>query len=552
MNRLTLPENHLVMKTLKHHLSNPYLAFVLGNLFMILGSAKWTIFVGPWLGLPLILYFMRKVKLWKAIVFGFLGLFASGFIGIYEVFPAPLPVLIVVLLIITFKSVLPYMVDRLSNAEKRGFFGTLIFPAAMVVLEYLTMLESGDVWKSIANSQYQFLALQQIASVFGIWGVTFLIAWFASLVNWMSEQKWTWARIRTGAMIAGGIYIAVLSFGAIRIAQVDYSKEETVRIGGVTLDNTNIMETMYHDEFGKTITISPETSQTAPELQEANRAMVPFIEDPHAEKFRNTLGEMNTNLDLLFERTGQLADQGAKIVVWSEAIGLTLSTREDAVIERARKLARDKNIYLFMSLGVINPGPYSPERLLLVNKTITLAPDGDIANVYLKSNPIPFAEQEYGSDDIIPVIDSPYGRLSPVICYDADFPEFLKQTDKIGTDILIVPSGDWKAIDLYHAYMSSLRGIENGVSVVRPVSRATSIATDPYGNLLGSSDFFRSSDKTLMVNVPMQGISTIYNRIGDLLPYLALVFTAYILLDILSRIFRRRITDVPKAGVVEV
>ena len=187
-----------------------------------------------------------------------------------------------------------------------------------------------------------------------------------------------------------------------------------------------------------------------------------------------------------------------------------------------------------------------------MNKTITLAPDGDIANVYLKSNPIPFAEQEYGSDDIIPVIDSPYGRLSPVICYDADFPEFLKQTDKIGTDILIVPSGDWKAIDPYHAYMSSLRGIENGVSVVRPVSRATSIATDPYGNLLGSSDFFRSSDKTLMVNVPMQGISTIYNRIGDLLPYLALVFTAYILLDILSRIFRRRITDVPKAGVVEV
>ncbi len=280
--------------------------------------------------------------------------------------------------------------------------------------------------------------------------------------------------------------------------------------------------------------------------------MVPFIENPYAEKFKNVRREMNTNLNALFDRTGRLADQGAKIIVWSEAIGLTLSPEEDAVLERARNMAKNKNIYLFMSLGVINPGPFSPERLLLVNKTITLTPQGEIANVYLKSNPIPFAEQEYGSDDLIPVIDSPYGRLSPVICYDADFPEFLKQTDKIGTDILIVPSGDWKAIDPYHAYMSRLRGIENGVSVVRPVSRATSIATDPYGNLLGSSDFFSSEDKTLLVEVPMKGINTIYNRIGDLLPYVALVFTGYILLEILLRIFRRRISDIPKAGVIEV
>ncbi len=207
-----------------------------------------------------------------------------------------------------------------------------------------------------------------------------------------------------------------------------------------------------------------------------------------------------------------------------------------------------------MSLGVINPGPYDPERLLLVNKTITLTPEGDLANVYLKSNPVPFAEQEYGSDDIIPVIDSPYGKLSPVICYDADFPEFMKQTGKIGTDILLVPSGDWKAIDPYHAYMSSYRGIENGMSVFRPVSRATSIATDPYGNLLGSSDFYTSDDKTLMVQVPMKGISTIYNRIGDILPYLAMVFTAFILLEILLKNFQKRrlTTNRQKTNVVEV
>ena len=530
------------MKTLKRYLSNPYLALFLGIFFMTLGSAKWTVFIGPWLGLAFFLYFTRMVKVWKAIVFGFLGLYVSGLVGVYEVFPAPLPFLVVLLLIISAKALLPYIFDRLSNARERGFLGTLIFPSAFVVLEYLNTLETGDVWSSIANTQYQLPVIQQIASVFGIWGISFLIAWFASLVNWMVAQQWKWNRIRTGSIVAGSIYFIVLAFGIIRISSVDYVAEETVKIAGITIDNTNVTETIYNDAFGKTITIKPDASQTAPELQEANRAMVPFIEDPFSEKFNNTRNVLQANLDLLFNKTSRMADQGAKIIVWSEAIGFIINDQEEGVIERAKALAKEKQIYLFMSLGVMNPGPYNPERLLLVNKTITLTPDGEVANVYLKSNPVPFAEQEYGSDDIIPVIDTPYGRLSPVICYDADFPHFLKQSGEKGTDILLVPSGDWKAIDPYHAYMSSIRGIENGVSVIRPVSRATSIATDPYGNLLGSTDFYTSKDKTLLVKAPVHGISTIYNRIGDILPLSSMVFIAYILLGMLLKIFKKEKT----------
>ena len=129
---------------------------------------------------------------------------------------------------------------------------------------------------------------------------------------------------------------------------------------------------------------------------------------------------------------------------------------EEEVVQRGQELARQKGIYLILGLGVINPGPVDGERLILVNKTVTLTPQGELANVYLKSNPVPFAEQDYGSDDIIPVIQSPYGNLSPVICYDADFHDFMRQTGQKGTDILLVPSGDWKAIAPYHSYMTIL------------------------------------------------------------------------------------------------
>ena len=432
------------MEKLKNYLSNPYVILGLGILFMILGSVKWTFTLAPWIGLALMLNFTRRVKLWKTMVFGLLALFVSIFIGLYDVFPAPMPIFPIIVFIVTLKSLLPYLVDRLTQASERGFIGTLIFPAAYVGLEFYESFTGGPTWSSIANTQYQFQALQQIASVFGLWGISFLVYWFASLVNWMANAKWQWTEIRTGVGIASLVYLMVLTFGVTRIWVNSHEPGEMVKIAGVTLDNTNVMETLYKDEFGKTISISPETSQTSPLLQEANKAMVPFIENPFEDKYRNARRVMDENLNQLFSQSATLADRGARIVVWSEAIGLSFNRNEEAIIERGKQLARDKEIYLIMGLGVINPGPVDGKRLMLVNKTVTLTPEGGLANVYLKSNPVPFAEQEYGSDDIIPVIETPYGKISMVICYDADFNPFLKQTGEKGTDILLVPSADWK------------------------------------------------------------------------------------------------------------
>jgi len=530
------------MKTLSRYLSNPYLILFLGIICMSLGSAKWTISIGPWLGLSFFLYFTRKVKLWKSFLFGLCGIFMANLIAVYDVFPAPFPILIMILLIGSLKSILPYFIDRITKASNYGFMGTLIFPAAFVSLEYFNTLDSGDVWSSIANTQYHFKAFQQIASVFGIWGITFLIAWFASLINWMASLQWKWKALKSGTIIAGSIYLIIIVFGIARISKTDYTDSETVKIAGITMNNSNLLESIYQDEFGKSLEIPLEASQTDPKLQEANKAMVPFIENPFDKKFEKSLIVMNANLDHLFQKTAEIAEDGAKIVVWSEAIGFIINSQEDSVVERAKTLARDKGIYLFMSLGVLNPGPINSNRLLLVNKIITVSPKGDAINEYLKSNPVPFVEQEYGSDDIIPVIESPYGNLSPIICYDADFPHFLKQTVKNKTDILMVPSGDWQAIDPYHGYMASLRGIENGISVFRPVSRAVSIATDPYGNLLGSTDFYTSKDKILVARVPIQGIKTIYNHIGDLLPYLSILLTFFMLLQRLYGVFRKKKT----------
>ena len=64
--------------------------------------------------------------------------------------------------------------------------------------------------------------------------------------------------------------------------------------------------------------------------------------------------------------------------------------------------------------------------------------------------------------------------------------------------------------------MAIFRAVENGVALVRPTRRGTSIASDHQGRLLGyKSDYFVGTDHTMIVNVPTSGGRTLYVFIGE-------------------------------------
>lgn len=54
------------------------------------------------------------------------------------------------------------------------------------------------------------------------------------------------------------------------------------------------------------------------------------------------------------------------------------------------------------------------------------------------------------SDGILRYVDTPYGRLSTAICFDMDFPAFIRQAARAGVDIMLVPAFDWKPIKPFH------------------------------------------------------------------------------------------------------
>ncbi len=112
-------------------------------------------------------------------------------------------------------------------------------------------------------------------------------------------------------------------------------------------------------------------------------------------------------------------------------------------------------------------------------------------------------------------LDTPYGRLSSVICFDADFPQLLTQAGALGADIVLDPSNDWREVDPWHTQMASFRAIEQGVNLVRQTSQGLSAAFDYQGRRLSAMDHYYTADYALVSEVPTRGVRTVYSRLRD-------------------------------------
>jgi apolipoprotein N-acyltransferase len=186
-----------------------------------------------------------------------------------------------------------------------------------------------------------------------------------------------------------------------------------------------------------------------------------------------------------------------------------------------------------MALAVLHTGHLLPGTKFLENEAVLIGPDGTVLNVFHKNNPVPMAEASLPGDGIIPVTGTPFGNLATSICYDADFPDQMRQLGRKQADMLLLPSGDWYAISPYHTYMAILRGIENGCSVIRQVSGGLSVATDYTGRIHASLDYFLPGIKAWTGEVPVGHVFTPYTVVGDALANGCLAVSAAILVMLL-------------------
>jgi apolipoprotein N-acyltransferase len=484
-----------------------YLWFVIGTVLSLFSTGQWNIPLVAWVQSIFFIRFVRTQRWWLGFLLVWLASYVTGVIAWWNILGV-MGSLPFVLVTIGFNTLLiaggAYLADRLLAPRVGGFAATLIFPLAVTTLDFLGMsMNPMGSFGAQAYGQYGNLTLMQLLSVTGMWGITFVVSWFATVVNYAWERSFSWPRIWRGLAIYAGVIALVLAYGSVRLTFFQ-PQPGTVRMAGLT----------------------------AVDFRAEQDVLVQTIHTDW-EAFRQLAAE---RYDPYFEGTIREARAGAKIVLWPEAALQVGGEDEAALIARGQEVSRQEGIYLAMSWFTM----YKEEegRLNQIKLFIT-DPNGDVVLEHIKYGGAMIDGIEPG-DGVLRTTETPYGTLSGVICWDTDFPTVVSQAGRNGTDILLSPSLDMRSVDPMHAQMAVFRAIENGVSVFRQSDNALSIVADPYGRTLAAVDHFTASEWVTVAQVPTHGVFTVYSAIGDLFGWLfVLAFLAMVIWGVI-RWFRLR------------
>ncbi len=464
-----------------------YLWLVIGGALMIFTAGNWPLSLAAWLGPLFMLRFMRSQKLLKGFLLSAAGVgiaYTIAFQGSASPAIMPLPLfgaLLGVMYGLLF-LVDRLLVQRLPEQGAASFAGTLVFPCLMAGYELLwfnkLLFGSSGSW---AYSLQSNLVLMQLISITGLWGLTFITSWFASTVNWAWERGFSWSETRRGALTYSSILLLVLAFGGLRL-RFSEPPAGTVRVHSTAAVGYAANELYYE--------------------------LMPLLKTDR-DAYRRLA---TSNYDAVIDAINHEARAGAQIVVLPEVAAVGAQEDLDTLITRVAQAAKTGKVYVGIGMVVLDTSISEP-RLLIID------PSGEVVLNHLK--------YAYGmgtpiSQVDLQTVDTPYGRLSGVLCGDLDNPGVVSQAGRKGVDLLLVPATEIPGSGQWHARMAAFRAVENGFSLVRPTTEGVSLATDPYGRILASVDYFKADDRTFVAQIPTHRARTVFAAVGNLFGWLAL------------------------------
>lgn len=475
--------------------SRGWLWLAVAAVLLLFANGANTIPIAAWLAPVFMLRFVRGQSRKVGLPVAYLLLIAEFAFQFRGMVPIPGVAYYIFLAVWGVPLFLPYVIDRLLTHKLSGFTASLVFPTAWAATEYVLSLGPYATWGSAAYSQYGNLPLLQLLSVTGLWGITFLMGWFAAVCNSLWEEGLDSKQAHQGVWLCVGTIALVMLLGGARLALFP-PFSQTVRVASISKR-----------------TIEPQIDNAA-----LGRAFAGQGSREDLDAIQTWAAAMDNDLLSRAEREMQA---GARIVFWGETNAAVLKQNEASVIARGGDLAAKYHAYLGMGLGVLNTGKTPPGE----NKLVLIERNGHVAWEYNKAHPVPGPEaaEMLAGDGRLRTLDTPYGRLSSIICYDADFPQSLAQAGALRTDVMLDPSNDWRAIDPWHTQMAAFRAIEQGFNLIRQTSGGLSAAFDYQGRRLAAMDYYQTSDYAMISEVPTRGVRTIYSRLGDWFAWVCLM-----------------------------
>ncbi|NGP46531.1 hypothetical protein G4V62_16835 [Bacillaceae bacterium SIJ1] len=454
----------------------PVLLLLLGGLFMALSNGKFLLAPAAWLFPVLLLFAVKDMRLRTAWFWLTLVTAVGNQISFHDMLPSlSIPLFEYVPALAGAMYAWPFVLQHLVYRRTNSFVATLIFPATYALLDYMNVyFNPYGTFGLLGYSQHDFLPIVQVASVLGVTGITFLITWTASVVYWLSFNHTT-SKKRTVALMTVAVLTLIVTWGGVRV--VTNTASETIPVSGIhTIDRTD--------------------------------AEVLDIYSLHTKDMGDFLQKTEDRMDELIDLTVAEAKAGAKMIHHSEGAIVMDETQKALYLERLSDVAQEWNIHI-----VTVPYVFTAEGSPNENVLYIIDPRGDIALEHYKygGNMI---EQTVEGDKSIQYVDTEYGRISGIICWDKDFPTIVDQVGQKQIDTLFIPSADWEEISPYHTIVGHFRGVENGANVVTQTVNGMSTITDYTGQTLAKMDHFTTDQWVMRGHVPTTGTNTLYSVWG--------------------------------------
>ena len=410
--------------------------------------------------------------------------------------------------------------------------------AVWVALEIImARFLGGFPWEPLGVSQYQLAPLIQIASVTGVYGVSFLVVWFS---------------------------LSLLSAGLTILQRPASRSLWTAEI----LLPTLVVALAFSSGF-RQIRQTPPPARTLKValLQPSIPQAVIWNSDKNAERFHDML-----------RLCEQALTNRADLLIWPEsAIPELLRYDKDTALA-VLGIARRHHIWMIVDADDFQPRENATRAGEgdFYNSSFLIGRDGRLAGQYRKRSLVIFGEYvplarwlpflkwftpiqggytpgERAAQFHLDDLDA---TASPLICFEDVFPQLGRDDAQPNTDFLVNLTNDgWfgrSAEQWQHAASGVFRAIENGLPLIRCTNNGLTCLIDPQGRICQifrdpSGSVYGPGFITLELPLPPPGqkhTPTFYNRHGDLFGWTC---TAIAGLMLAWTLFGARAATKPKA-----
>jgi apolipoprotein N-acyltransferase len=381
----------------------------------------------------------------------------------------------------------------------------VVVPSCWLLTEWLRSWQAlGGPWAVFGVSQWQHPAVLALASVGGVWLISFVLV----LANVAIVILITEAGVRPGSsrrwgLAALGVAAGMASVGAGPLA----------------------------------FALTPAN----PAVRQVTIAMV----QPGLVKNAGQASHASQTLTAELSHDGTIGGVRPDLIVWGESSideDLTLSTSH-ALLTQFEALSAQDGAELLVNQDTIVPGKGHEKWSVLVSRA-------GIQGIYVKTRLVPFGEyipfrQQLGwltkiskaaASNMVPgpgahllYATDREGRPLPIgdlICFESAFPDMARvDTDK-GAQLIVYQSelstfqGTWGPDQ--DASLAAVRAAETGRPVVQASLTGDTVAYDARGRLLAWMGQDNHGALTVRLGLPPASARTIYDRLGDYVPWTAL------------------------------